>query len=469
MPELAVASQGAFGITPQQYDKSEATCKGIALPGSPTWHWFSATRVGFGLSQVMAGLPPAVAQSILPRGMYKDGVFAGGAVELIPSLENDFGWLLLALSGIYGYGVHGDVTDGAYLGAVKGVALPTIDTGVPGTYVHVFTPEADRTRLPYVTARKKLPSPNAATSLGIQVSDCRVTGAVFNIPASGVMSSVLGLAGITPSFDNAPAWMPSYDAEKFPVCSAEDSFVTFEINGSFIEAPVVGATLTLDNGIVPPNQMRVVGSPYAFDLPALGPRVASIRATILIDTTTGAGYELFTYIMANAALASASTWSSTPYKADVHLRVVSPFMAHSDNPYTFEFLTVGGNCVFSLADNLPLQAGGPVALTLDLTPVEITAADVDDTASSGSTTTLTKTAAGWTIGEYVGWTLAIDAAAAPGGESRIVTSNTANTLTIDANYPFSVAISTHDFRLLPPPWLIQLQNAVTEYVWPAIA
>ncbi|GAF90770.1 unnamed protein product, partial [marine sediment metagenome] len=52
--------------------------------------------------------------------------------------------------------------------------------------------------------------------------------------------------------------------------------------------PVAGATVTLDNGVTPPGdpRMRVIGKPTCHDMPLLGPRAASVRMAVLIDTET---------------------------------------------------------------------------------------------------------------------------------------------------------------------------------------
>lgn len=461
--ELAVASRGAFGLSPQQYSKAGGTSIGQSLPGSPTWHWFSATQVGFGVAQMMGGLPPAIARGLISRGLYKSGFAAGGGIELVPSLQNDFGFLLHALSGIFGYGVIAD----SQLAATHG-AYPNVTGSATGCHVHTWVPDADDSRLGYSNARKLLPGVNKAASLGEVVSDVRVSGAVFNIPNSGILSATIGFAGITPSLANAPSWAPVYDDEKFGVVSSTDSFVSFEINGSFVAAPCVGAQITMDNGLN--TQLRRIGSPYLFGMPSLS-RATAIRATVAIDTTSGAGWELYTWILANAAKSSATAPSLTPYQADVHLRVASPFTVITGAPYAFEFLSIAGNCAFGLADQVPLRAGGTVFLTLDIVPqatVGVSDYATEVVATGGSSTTVVKAAAGWTPNQYIGYTAIVESATTDiVGEARTVLSNDATTLTFDSDDPFSATITAADVvQLYPPAWMLRLQNGTASYSWP---
>ena len=471
MSEIAIASEGAFGIGPQTFDKSEDTCKGQSVGSSPGYQWYPLTRVGFGAQQIMNNLPQAIARSILPRGQYKAGVYSAGMAELVPSLEDDFGWLLAAVVGQFGYSVlDGSSDTGAKMGTTKG-SYPDV-TDEAGVYVHQWVPEAQRSRLPWFTARKLLPQRQASLTLGETVADCRATGMVVNVPGSGVVSAQIGITDTgSPTFDDDPGWAPAYEQEYFAVVSDSASFIAFEIgSGTFVAAPCVGATITLDNGIVPPTDPRiwVIGNTSPYDLPAFGPRVVSIRAAVLIDTTSNAGYEIYSYIMANAALASMSAWSSTPYKADVQLRAVSPFMVTGSVPYILEFLTIAGNCTYTLAGAIPLASGEGVTLVLDITPQEVTAASVSDTSTSGSTSTVVKTAAGWSVDEYAGYLIKITSGNAQ-GDVRIVKSNTADTLTIDSDYPFSAAIVTDTFELYKFPWMFRLQNGTAAYSWPTQA
>ena len=119
-------------------------------------------------------------------------------------------------------------------------------------------------------------------------------------------------------------------------------------------------------------------------------------------------------------------------------------------------------------------AGGPVVMTLDIVPQEITAYDKAGTATNvtPSPTTLEDSTLGATVDQYIGWTLKITDAsdAAPEGESRIVKSNTATDLVVDSNFPFTANIESGDtYALYPPPWIVRLQNAIASYAWPVVA
>jgi len=424
--EVQVASQGALGLGFQ-------VNKGTEQETAGDFRWYQWSRVGLGAQQMLANLPLAIASTILPRGQYKDGLGMAGMAELVPSLEEDFAWLLRIAHGVEAYAVIEDY-------AMTSVFGDTELTSLTGANVHTFVPGTDRTELPWFTTRKLLPNAAAAAELGEITRDCRLTGLVLNFPNTGIITAQIGIAGIEPKWDLNPAWLPTYDEEYFAVVADTDSFVSFPdwtvaatsdgtgTTLTFVDSslatpyayddmiigytikftsgpnagyqkvitdyatasgtvtwvgalkvsytadtaviipryPVAGATVTLDNGVVPPGdpRMRVIGKPTPHDLPLLGPRACSVRMAVLIDTETD--YVPILRAFRNAAVEGDKSWSSTPYKGDVHLRAVSPFMITGTTPHALEFLTIAGNGTFSLVDTTPLVAGQPITAVFDV-------------------------------------------------------------------------------------------------------
>lgn len=433
--EVQVASQGALGLGFQ-------VNKGTVQETAGNYRWYQWSRVGLGAQQMLANLPLAIASTILPRGQYKDGLGMAGMAELVPSLEEDFAWLLRC-----SHGVESCATIADY--AMTNIYGDTELTALTGAYVHTFVPGTDRSELPWFTTRKLLPNATAAAELGEVTRDCRLTGIVVNFPNTGIITAQIGIAGIEPSWSLNPAWLPGYDEEYFAVVADSDSFASFPdwtqaatatgtgtdltfvasalatpyayddmIIGYTIKFtsgpnageqkvitdyatasgtvtwvgalkvsyagdtadiiptyPVAGATVTIDNGVVPPGdpRMRVIGKPTPHDLPLLGPRACSVRMAVLIDTETDYGPILRAF--RNAV--TGGDWSSTPYKGDVHLRAVSPFMVTGTTAHALEFLSIAGNGTFSLVDTTPLVAGQPITAVFDVLFQEVYAENTE--------------------------------------------------------------------------------------------
>jgi len=493
--EVAIPAQGALGLAPQ-------TAKGVEQTTASEFRWFMWTSVGFGATQVMDNLPPAIAASILPRGLFKTMLFGAGDVAFVPSLEQDIYFLLRLLHGKDSVATQ----TGVKMGPVFGDRALVSETGVN---VHTFVPDVIRTRIPWATVARKLPNADVSNELEEITRDCKAAALVLNVPGLGIMTAQMSILGIEPRWA-APSFSPGYDREIFAavnesscflvlpeykksytttgagdgggttvVCSAlstpypHDDYingativltggdyagerrtisdyasstgtitvatafsgqvatsVTFDIIPSL---PAVGATITLDNGVIRPNapEMQVIGKAVPHDLPLTGVRGASVRLAVLVDSDLN--YDIVTLIFRNAT--GAGAWSMTPFQSDVHLRVVSPFMVTGSIPYALEFMSIDGNGSAQMVDNLPLVPGRSLIATVDMMFQEISDPPLEYSGVATGTPTTTTIDVGDTlvVNAYKSMYLRFkDDTTTSGlrGECRRIASNTTSQFTV---------------------------------------
>lgn len=217
--------------------------------------------------------------------------------------------------------------------------------------------------------------------------------------------------------------------------------------------PVIGSSVTFDNGVIRPNapEMQIIGKHTPHDLPSTGVRGAALRLAILVDSEIN--YDLVTLAMRGAV--GAGAWSSTPFKSDVHLRVISPFMITGSVPYTLEFLTVATNGTLSMVDALPLVPGRSMIATFDMVFQETTAPSIelDEIATGTPTTTIIDTTGAMVANAYKNMFLRFDddtTTSAIRGETRRIASNTTTAITL-ATASTAAAVAGDTFKVYALP------------------
>jgi len=86
---IQIAGSSMFGIGLQ-------TALGTIQATNSNFYYYPFTGLGYGPQQPVVALPPESGRDITPRSFYKQGVWVAGAVNLLPRLDHDLGWLLHA-------------------------------------------------------------------------------------------------------------------------------------------------------------------------------------------------------------------------------------------------------------------------------------------------------------------------------------------------------------------------------------
>ena len=309
------------------------------------FRYYAFTGLGYAPQQPVAQLPTEAGQSIMSRGQYKTGFWGAGPMNLVPRLDQNIGALLLALLGKDTY---------------------TADTGIAGTAtgcsLHELSFNTAEEDLPYFTVRRRLPHTVVANRLGEIVADNRLGNAELSFPAVGPMTASLDISGRGVTFDNNPSWVgATYDNDDAFALMVDPSSKVI-VEGA--ELAATNAVITINNNLIPADQMRVTGSYAPKDYPCTG-RAASVRITAFLED-----YELYSRIFTNGAFGDSMPWSSQVYKGDVDIRAFSPLKfgtAPDEFQYAIQFrngvLGTENNVAWSL-QNANIQPGQPIMLTL---------------------------------------------------------------------------------------------------------
>jgi len=340
-----MTTAGYFGIAVQAAFETPITADG-------SFKYFPVTGGGYGPLDDVRNLPPETGASPFPRGAYKGGIVFGGNIGLIPRLEDNVGWLFKAVSGWAS--TVSDVTIAQHIAGAG---------STPGVNTHIFSADASNPfSIPYLTTRRLLPHDVAANQVGEVSQDAVVTNVAFNIPASGVLTSQVGLIGragkdeadATYAFDKDPGWAtPTFDDE--------DTFVTVSCAGTIeiegTEFDVGLATATIANSVLPPAQARKVGSPHPIDFPVLA------RGLMVRMTCFAADYDLYMDCFTGQHAADAD-WSCTPYTGDIDISLESAAKITGEIPYAMRLRTTQNNCSF-VARPIDITPGRPVVFVVD--------------------------------------------------------------------------------------------------------
>lgn len=351
MSEIQIGTEGRFGILRQTgYDVPQTI--------DQNFHYYAFTGCDFGAIQMEGQLPQEAGGKSLPRGIFKSGVHAAGGVDLIPRMENRFGWLLEAACGD-----ASSYTDQSIAQVIAGVgATPNVNThlfGFHDTYGEFY--------LPYLTTHRYLPHDQAADRVGEIFQDCRVAGMTLTVNAAAIATARMDMLGRCSSatvWDLAPGWqMPTYDTDDtFLVTACSGSVklsITSGVPAALTSFDTLTATLVLVNNLLPPQQSRMVGSPHPKDYPVLG-RSIGIQTVLYIDD-----YDVYMQTFGGAMNPVTDTgWSCDTLEGDVDVTLLSPALIGATSEYyTLRYLTDQGNVKWR-ARPIVLTPNQPVLLAL---------------------------------------------------------------------------------------------------------
>ena len=86
---IQIAGSSMFGLGLQ-------TGLGTVQSTNGNFYYYPFTGLAHGPQQPVVALPPESGRDITPRSFYKQGLWCAGAVNLLPRLDHDFGWILHA-------------------------------------------------------------------------------------------------------------------------------------------------------------------------------------------------------------------------------------------------------------------------------------------------------------------------------------------------------------------------------------
>jgi hypothetical protein len=358
MAQLQMATAGRFGILKQ-------TAFETIQSNDSNFHYFSFTQCNYGPQQGDATLPLEAGSTYpFPAGTYKTGLFFAGNVAMIPRLENRFGYIL--------EGVCGDVSTWSDVTIDQHIAAVGANVGV---YAHQFLGLLDATgtgtnfTLPYYTTHRLMPNTVTASEVGEISQDMCFSALQMNVGAAGIVTANVGMVGRGFSgtiWDLNPGWTsPTLDdIDTFMVTSCT-GFVKISISGgtpaTVTTQDVTGAQFTFINQILPPNQARIVGSPYHVDHPNLARFITVDIPTLVTD------YDVYMQAFGGPANPVVDTgWSCTPLDGDIDIELQSPSEisgAATTAYHTWRFRTTQANAKFTVQP-LVLVPGQPVVFAM---------------------------------------------------------------------------------------------------------
>lgn len=319
-----------------------------------TLAWFKvrAPQVSVGAQQDQQIFPMETGGPLTPSGAFKQAKFFAGQADLIPRLENSFGWLLLGALG-KASSVTGKNADGVTTTGVN-THIFSYDTALPSYQ-------------PWMAVRRMVPGLTSPENLGEIGYDCKIATLRFIVPAMGKVASQFTMIGRDFQQDDASDWV--YENATF-----EDSSSTpdsgrgqFAFGGN--EYPVTGCTVDINNGLTTPQQEMVIGSFAPDDLVALT-RNVQIRFVYKYENS-----ELHRQVFTGAV--DGTTWTSMPFitasGGGVHavdLRFQSPATIPGSSSVPYGIRIRANNATLATEGGIQLQAGGIISQMFVLTILE---------------------------------------------------------------------------------------------------
>jgi len=312
---MSVPSQGGFfAFAPQNARTDEG---GYSAPTS--WKRVKTTQLNMGTVEDARQFPLEVGGVIVPTGAFKTGAAFGGGVQLIPRMEDDFGWLLYAA-----------------LGAVDTQPGPEA-----GTYEHTFTFATDDSVIPWMEFAKYVPGAGAETLLE-RGKDGKISSLVFTIPQAGLVQAALACTARIPSLASDIS-LTGYGAMEGVESALISSKGSITVDGNAQKA--VGAVVSIMNNLTSFQQERILGSYYMDDM------VPLTRAAEFRFTQKWQDPDLYQEILTGSA--AGTTWTPVQFSADIDILVESPGnIGATATPYSVEFI----------APNVAFRPDGPPAL-----------------------------------------------------------------------------------------------------------
>lgn len=218
-----------------------------------TWYRHKAMMVGVAPIKEFDVAPPEISGVNIPTGAFTTGSFYGGRVSIQPRLEDDLGWLLLALAGQSTSAAHATET---------------------GVYVHTFSmKDATGVFIPFMGVRRLIPGLTTASDLGEIGTDVVINNLTLNFPQVGPISSDFDFTGLGWSLDDAPdvwtwdAATENYDSVPMVMKGGGLTLPDWTPGGG---SPLVatGARVTFINNTTSPQEERIIGSYFPDDFAA---------------------------------------------------------------------------------------------------------------------------------------------------------------------------------------------------------
>lgn len=327
-PQAAKLEEGAFTVA--NYD----------------WYRHYVPRTAGLAQQMQTVLPLENGSVITATGAYKFGAFVGSEIDIIPRLEDVFGWLLEATMGAVT-----SVNNANY--NVSG-----FETGHTGVRASLFRFKTDDSAyLPWLAIRRTIPRTSGG-DIGEVGWDCKVNNLRFTIPGAGLVTARMGFVGRKFKQESPGAW--TYEnafegSESIPQAGRGEVLMDNEA------VTVTGLTVDIMNNLTSVQQEMVVGSLFPDDF------VPLTRGCTLRMMLKWSDAELYRRILNGGP--SAVEWDSEPFISEIS-GTVRPFAATFESaadigatgqPYRLRFFA---NKVAWLFDGagIELQAGDILSL-----------------------------------------------------------------------------------------------------------
>lgn len=322
---------------------------------SPTYYKMRAVSVGFGHQDDTQPFPFEVGSSNTLSGVFKQGHFAAGAVDILPRLKEIFGILLL--------GALGQVA--------TSTSVNSAGTSVSGLNTHKFTfKSGDPYYIPWLAARRMTPGRNSAQNSGVVGFDVKVQALTFSIPAMGKMRCRVGLVGRDTKFEDASTWTYGNASHENDLSTPDSGSGTFKIGG--VEYPITGAEITIANNLTDPRSEMIVGDFRPDDFIPLT-RVVQIRLVYKYEDD-----DLCRNIYTGGP--DNVEWSQSPFYTESagSVKAFDAYFQSGGNavgstPYGIRF--VANRVAWQLEGPEVLEGGGMVQLSVIGTVVEPSASD----------------------------------------------------------------------------------------------
>lgn len=345
---MSLSAQG--GVVSFAEQAAKIGRDGVFDASALSWFKVRAPRVSLGTVQDQQVFPLETGGTLTPTGSYKQGYFFAGEVDLIPRLEAAFGYLAKATLGVASSVVDTDADGNAVVGV--------------NTHIFRFDPN-DPAYQPWMAVRRSVPGVTPAERLGETGFDCKVQMLDLTIPAKGKVQASVAMMGRDVEYDDASTWVYANNFEDST--SAPDAGRgQFAIGG--VEYPIIGAQISLSNGLTTPDQEMVIGDFRPDDFIALT-RNATIRIVYKYENP-----ELYKQILTGQA--NGTEWNSLPFIVNsgggdfaFDARFLAPAnIGATGQPYE---MRIRANRVTWAVDRpIELQAGGIITQTFTGTVLE---------------------------------------------------------------------------------------------------
>lgn len=212
------------------------------------YYWHKMLESTFQPVEFVQLFPPEVGGGLLPAGVFKGGVYSGGALNCAPRLDEALGFLIWNLCG-------------------------TATVTGSGPYMHVF-PGRNDNQLPnnWLTFRRMIQNEDGS-NFGETYQDCRLGSLIISgVPGNlvNLRMQTLGMLPVPTDPASGEGWAPSTDNGGYepytgvPITTVSDLF----FDGVAMKK-VQNVTITINNNLPNPRDMLVIGQYTPLDFPVL--------------------------------------------------------------------------------------------------------------------------------------------------------------------------------------------------------